>query len=399
MPEQTCPCCQWTVVVPEEAGDAIVACSECGQVLQVPPPWKSADIQSCDTRPLIDYPDDMEAGPPDPDAPRVPWVLTVRTPKSARGELQNNTWFGVASLILGVLLATYGVNRGVREGWSNDWVNPASVLGGAFFLMGGAVLVRLGLRRSARRTRARVLRVSEALPAEAQQLGTPFALHQVAMFWRLLIAITGGFLMGIGAIILAELLKGNQLGGKAMFAAAAGLIGGPLLIWRGLIRQNVGVLVFPEGFVNLGGRRADIWRWDHIESIWLKFDEQNEPATNLSCTVARKDGERFTFSADIEFLENQFVARLQHEVCRRLLPQVRSQLEAGNTLTFGPLQIDREGVQGKQFVAWPDIDDIVLDPPNLVIHSPAGPRVKAEATAITNLAVIWMLMRELHHSG
>lgn len=397
MPEQICPSCQWTVLLPETKGDELVACMECGQVLLVPPPWKLADIQSSDTRPLIEYPDDLEAEPPDPDAPRVPWLLTVRTPKSAQGEFQHQFWSGVGIGLLGLLLAAYGVSRGLGEGWSRDWSYPGAVLGGVFFFLGGAVMIRLGLRRGARRTRSRVLRVGEDLPTEAQQLGTPFSLHQVAMFWRVLIAVTGGFLIGIGAIIGAELLKGNPLGSKATFAALAGLVGGPLLIWRGLQRTGAGVLVFSEGFVALGGRRAECWRWDQVESIWLKFDEQNQPATNLSCTVARTDGERWTFSADIEFLENQFVARLQYEVCRRLLKKVRPQLAAGNAIPLGPLHIDREGIQGKQFIAWQDLDGLDLDLPNLVFHGRNGPRFKVDAASVPNLVLLFALLQEYYH--
>lgn len=87
--------------------------------------------------------------------------------------------------------------------------------------------------------------------------------------------------------------------------------------------------------------------------------------------------------------------RVQHEVCRRLLPQVRSQLDAGSTINFGPLQIGKEGIQSKKLMAWQDMKDIALAPPKIQIVGTNGSSFAVDVVVVPNLMVAWIVMVEL----
>jgi hypothetical protein len=113
----------------------------------------------------------------------------------------------------------------------------------------------------------------------------------------------------------------------------------------------------------------------------------------LVCTICRKDGERFTFSREIDFLQNQLVVRVQHELCRRMLPEIKKRLDAGEGIEFGPLKVTAEGIQrGEQRRSWMEITDIKVQPTQVVLCTGGRQWCSVRIGSVPNLAVVWVVV-------
>jgi hypothetical protein len=356
----------------------------------VPPPWSAADIPSCDTRSLVDWGD---KGATDSNDIRIPWGLTVRMPESNENPSSSNLGLAVVGVLLAFFLIGYSLWQMLHEGQVEDASNWGGVLTGVFLLICAYLLTEGTWRRWRRRVRARLLALPEAMPPEALKLGIPVALHQVSMYWRTVCILVGGLLCGVAVACVFVFLQSQGIRTRLGVAGVVGLAGGMLLIWQGLYRAAVAVLVFKDGMLNLGTRQ-EIWRWDDIIGVWLKPDGRKEPFAGLVCTICRKDGERFTFSREIDFLQNQLVVRVQHELCRRMLPEIKKRLDAGEGIEFGPLKVTAEGIQrGEQMRAWADIT-IKVQPTQVVIYVGGRDWCSIGIGSVPNLAVLCSLVSQ-----
>ena len=389
MSEQLCPCCAWINIVPDQADDAFVACPECGQMLKAPEPWSSALIPICDTRPMIAWP----AEAVDPSAPMgavlVPWVLTCQMDKVSQHTPRSVLSTGISAIVMGIFFLTIPLWE--EPGKFIYWFGP---LVGLLALSGGIVSLRTGLRKISRRTPARVVYLAESLPAEAEHLGSPVALHQVRVFWRLVHIGTGILLCIIAGVCGGVVLSGQVMGGRIVAIAILGWPVGLYMIWQGMGLQGKRILVFTEGVVTFDEGRTVVCRWDQIERLWMALKETGDVLQRFVLTLERHDGEKLVFTPNTEYIENQFVARVQYEHCACMLPSMQASLDEGETLDFGPVQVGREGVRWNQeSLRWNEIRAAFLEQSRLRI---TGDQLDwaFDIGKVPNLTILLALIRQ-----
>ncbi len=276
------------------------------------------------------------------------------------------------------------------------------------FLYGAHVLYR-GFRKLSRIARARTLSTAQ-LPQEAKHLGIPFALHRNQSSSPAVLLFIGVFIiaLAVGGVMLVLLGEIRDL--RILYLALLG-VG----IGVGTIRSAVfyphsyrcfWLLVYPDGFVVLHGRETGVvWRWEDIKIIHLQ-KSSNVPVM-FSYTLRREDGEMFSFDHRLEFIENQFGVRVQHMLCRLMLPQLLHRLHTGELVGFGSLQVSREGLHHAEgFVSWQQVANITLDGDQMRLRkwgADYGASWSVPYSEIPNLAVFFalsqLLLRECANPG
>jgi hypothetical protein len=302
---------------------------------------------------------------------------------------------GLAGIAMGIAVLVYSL-------WPGGLGRPVTPLwrlitfgGSGLILVSGVSLVHQYFRRKRRCSRARTLIPGELLPPEAYDLGPPFALHQRGSLTRWTLIGMGVILLMMAAACAAMFIRGEAREGRVLELACLGLPGGIFTIWKGCTSRGLRILVCPEGFVLCRGYRGEVWRWDQIEAVFLKPDKSTQPVIGHVYTLRREDGERFTFSADTEYVENQLGIRAQYETSRRMLPRLRATLAAGGMVDFGPLQLSTAGMhKDQQMVPWSAITGVTVEEGQLRI------RKQDQTWAIgierlANVGVFWTLATQL----
>ncbi len=395
MSTHVCRCCAWQVIVPEKIGaDDLALCSECGQVLHVPPPWSDKDIPLCDTQPLARFSlAELEQAPGDRPRPLVPAELSVcrvRPLESRAAGMMNE---GVVGIVLGVLLIA-GAAWSAVQGGNEAWLGPIGVCAGLLLCLGGGVLVRSGRRRSRKVTAARVVSLSAFIPADGYDLGTPLSYHRPLHGWKSVGAIMSGlvFLAGVaGLVAISHGARHSRLFELIALAIPGGLVG----MVRSLRLRNQRVLVCPKGLMVNCGSRTDVWRWDTIDAIWLKPEPALKPLTAFTCRLRREDGEEWVLNPRTDFMENQVCVRAQAEVAARLLPQWRRTLQFGATVDFGVFELSAEGLcKSGQHLPFEQIADLRLDAEYLMLRTTDRQNYRWPIARVPNLTALLTLLRE-----
>lgn len=367
MPLQRCPCCGWTILIANERSDVLVACSNCAQVVRAPGIPSSA-IPLCGTDALIDG--GAETPPEDRSVPLLPPALCL--PSSARrvdSSALKYAAVGLACICLSIFFAA--------SAWQTSLPQPLLLLvlsicmGGVFSLF-GILLFYHGFYKLSRCKPAQSLSRSQ-LPQEAEHLGTPFALHHYAH------AAPPGLLLFIGVLLLAgaavtalRLWHGEIKDQRIAVLTFCGLVGGVASLIACGNCSRLQLLVCSEGFIVLRGSEVGVlWRWEDIKSIYVQ--KNSKTPVLFSYTLHRKDRETFTFDHHIEDFANQFGVRVQHTFCRLMLPQLLSNLRAGEQAMFGSIRVSSEGLHHERgLVLWQQIANLTLDGDRLTIRKWGG---------------------------
>jgi hypothetical protein len=356
MSTHVCPGCGWHVSAQD--GDGLISsCPDCGQVLTAPTPWSAGEIPCCDTRSLV----------------ASPWARGLHIPPelSARragpSRLDNhgrNLFMGIVGVLLGLFVAFVDPDL-----FGDDLLAHAFQYGvSAMIVISGLYFIRLAHVRSKRIGPARSFALPQPLPPEIHALGPPVSCHQVNSVFRS-VQLTMWILCFVAGVACAGLALTGRAKGKMYLIAAAGPIVALVQIRRVLRTPNLRILALRDGLVVWHGNRQDIWRWDDIAAIYVKKDPESTAGVQLcSYTLERRDGERLNFHANIEFFDNQLGVRVQHALCRRLLPGFRAELLAGRSLAFGPFSVSKQGIAlGTEALYWADLGGVRVEQAKLIV--------------------------------
>ncbi len=133
------------------------------------------------------------------------------------------------------------------------------------------------------------------------------------------------------------------------------------IIWavNSLRACNLRVYIFTNGFIHARGKSGEAVRWDQIQAIWEKVTRSRYSNTFLY-TVQRSDGKVFRQGSPLVNCRDMGV-RMMREVTKVHLPAAKAAYNAGQTLTFGPVNVTMQGLNnGKEMVPWDQIGRITL---------------------------------------
>lgn len=143
--------------------------------------------------------------------------------------------------------------------------------------------------------------------------------------------------------------------------------------------QGRGLVVFYEDGLSCTTPRGHAtMAWAHVkhffvdaETFFLGYGPTISPAGKM--TLVAHDGRELTIPCKVEPYAELW-ARLNNLVSRPLLPGVRASLADGDTLTFGPIAISRDGAGvGGRFHAWDDIEEARVSPAQFVLVRKGAP--------------------------
>jgi len=122
------------------------------------------------------------------------------------------------------------------------------------------------------------------------------------------------------------------------------------------------VFVCDGGFIFSRGKVAECFRWDQIEGVWEDLKAYSRygmrTGTTHKYTIRRNDGVQVQF--DDRFVEVETLGEtIAHEVKERMLPRLIAAFQAGQTVHFGPISLNMQGVSnGKDRLPWEEIRGI-----------------------------------------
>lgn len=177
----------------------------------------------------------------------------------------------------------------------------------------------------------------------------------------------------------------------------AAIIAGIYTLLYGTIYKNWHVYVFEQGFLFKKGNEApQPFRWDQIEAVWYHVTRHYRngiyTGTTHNYRVRRKDGYQIVLNDRFTNVE-KLGDTISNQVTKILLPQVIAAYNAGQTITFGPLSVNRQGLTNVlgNLLPWPEIKDIEIQR-GFVAVSRAGKWLKWSNQSVKDIPNVFVFI-------
>ena len=234
------------------------------------------------------------------------------------------------------------------------------------------------------------LKLTDDVADKLDQLGPPSAEFRMDLSLLDIVingvarVLFGGGMLAVGGWMLYVLLA-EQRGGTALILALGLIVGGMGVFFHGLgstvrlwRRRNSRVLVFPDGLVTTQGGQAQVVRWDRVRALVQGARRRelyprslrgtvratmrrNQNPEGRSYLVIRKDDSRVRFGSRLPGIKELW-AIVQRETVKVLLADCLASLSAGESVYFGTLRADHEGIhKGGDCLPWSGVKEIKID--------------------------------------
>jgi hypothetical protein len=239
--------------------------------------------------------------------------------------------------------------------------------------------------------------------ASAYQLGQqPSAVYRVTTGGRriaggIVFIIVGVLLVVAGFAVMTQSTD-NSVGGIALaLFGGCFIVGAIYMFLYGTIYKNWGVYVFEQGFLfKKGNETPQPFRWDQIEAVWYQVTRHYRNGIYTGTThryrVRRKDGYQIVLNDRFTNV-GQLGDTISNQVTKILLPQVIAAYNAGQTITFGPLSVNRQGLLNVlgNLLPWSEITGIEIQR-GYVAVSRAGKWLKWSNQPVANIPNVFVFI-------
>jgi hypothetical protein len=205
------------------------------------------------------------------------------------------------------------------------------------------------------------------LPPEVVSRGRPQQIHTARVAsasWLLLLA--GLFFLVMAGVCVFVYLrvpfkKDDQVPPETMLYIAAGVaLAGLLCCWGAWWKGDFGkgaeeaYLVYPDALVLLQKASCTVVPWKEITAVL-------SPKNLGDYHITTRDGRTFPIKHAVKDYSN-LIATVMTRAAEEIMPALRSALEAGKAVTFGPFEVSREsvGYKGKT-LAWDRVAVVRLE--------------------------------------
>jgi hypothetical protein len=184
--------------------------------------------------------------------------------------------------------------------------------------------------------------------------------------WGILCLILGFGLIATGVILAGQEPDAASGGLISDLSGLFFVVGAFYLLLYGVIYKSWCVYVYERGFVyKKGSKAAQPFRWDQVEAAWYSVTRRYYNGVYTGTThyyrVRRSDGyeivlnDRFTKVGELGELVHNRVTAVK-------LPQVIAAYNTGQTITFGPLSLNTQGIWNSngKLLPWPEIKDVSI---------------------------------------
>jgi hypothetical protein len=238
--------------------------------------------------------------------------------------------------------------------------------------------------------------------AMAAQLGEqPRAEYRVIVTWKTILGGIVCLVISLGLFATTAAAASDPSGAAGM--AVLGILGllllavGVYCLLFGVIYKNWHVYVYERGFIyKKGNPAAQPFRWDQIEAVWYQVTRRYTngiyTGTSHKYRVRRQDGyeivlnDRFTKVATLGDL-------VHNQVTAAKMPQVIAAYNAGQTITFGPLSVNTQGIWNSSgnLLPWPEIKDVSMQS-GYVAVSKAGKWLRWSSQPVRDIPNIFLFI-------
>lgn len=228
--------------------------------------------------------------------------------------------------------------------------------------------------------------------AAIYQLGTP-----VATFTPLLSNPLTIIAMVLGIIIADVILVAFIYSlGYILYILIAIPIAAIIYGINALRHCNLKVYQFSYGLVRVKGTRVDAIRWDQVESVWQKITK-GRYSTSRTYTLRRSDGASFTFTHALRHVE-QLGQNMQQTIAAIHTPMAMTAYNAGNTLHFGPLHLNYQGISnGKEVLPWHEMQGVEIKQGYVNIKR-MGKTFNWSRIAVANIPNVLVFLNVVNHA-
>ena len=126
-----------------------------------------------------------------------------------------------------------------------------------------------------------------------------------------------------------------------------------------LARRLPQIHMYNEGFVFLMWRKAEVLRWDQIETIW---HEPGDSESNdwITLRIRKTDGTELKVQVVGVLRDGREICRtIEREFVRIRLPGMIELYEAGHSITFDDLSVNKLGLTRKgETLPWSQVQSI-----------------------------------------
>lgn len=175
-------------------------------------------------------------------------------------------------------------------------------------------------------------------------------------------------IIGIGAFVFTHSKSSSPALGVALLVTLA--VGLGAYIYGGIRKLGRRVQLHTEGMILQDGCPPTAIRWDEVASLagMLPVSVRGSPVyIGGPMQIVLHDGRRFRVGSGYAGLD-ALVATVHDWVLANLLPSARAGLERGETLSLGPLQVDRAGLHvGDRSLPWSEYQGVAFNPNDLMI--------------------------------
>lgn len=181
-------------------------------------------------------------------------------------------------------------------------------------------------------------------------------------------------ILGIGVVALAFSQPGQLWIGVLLIGTLAAALG--FYIYSGARKLRRRIRFHAEGMVLHNAGAETVVRWVEVAALagMLPVSFRGTPAhVGGPLAIELHDGRRFRLSHG--YADPDVLANFIHEkVVAVLLPAAQAQLERGQPVSLGPLQVDRAGLHmGDQSLPWSELQGIAFTADDLTITRAGGP--------------------------
>jgi hypothetical protein len=232
------------------------------------------------------------------------------------------------------------------------------------------------------------------------RLGEPLATYRTNMrrvAWKLtigvlllLIAAAAHYVLWFGGV---PFQRHAHFWKVALILLVGSPAAGSYLVYFAVRGMKLWVLEYPSGLFVWHRGRVLAFPWDEVEaiqirglpaksaqnrsedSIWFDLRLSEKRVFGTTLTLTRVDGEQIKLSSTLDGF-GELGRRTQEETYRRLFPEHLAAVRSGQTIAFGPIKCDENGITvGKQMLPWKEFNEIVRQSDKLEIKR-AGKKKK-----------------------
>ncbi|MDI6768888.1 MAG: hypothetical protein QMD04_04355 [Anaerolineales bacterium] len=221
-----------------------------------------------------------------------------------------------------------------------------------------------------------------------------------------LIGSVGVLLYGIYMAYLGWGRYGAARVGETLFwplVFAAGLFLLSLIFaWSAYTNWAKAITLYQNGFAYKDRRGLRLWRWKEVAALRMAVTRHDLFGINTGAThvysVENRNGSRLALNDAFSRVE-ELARVIEENTLPLLFEQAAQQYNAGQILTFGPVLVNKTGIQiGKKNYAWGEVQQVSIQQGILKVSKKGGGRfsgARAAAADIPNLRVLLSIIDQL----